>query len=391
MPEQHQERTRALARLAGGLAHDFNNILGIIKGYAHLMEKPTTSLEEKQNYISKIKAATERGNKLTQKMMTFSNHQIETNAVIDIVDLIKKNKYYLMSQLPKKTKLAVHSHVRSAPVKTYDDAILQIIQELLKNSAESMPEGGTIELTIDIQNNSSNNNSTIITLSDTGSGIDPEIRPHIFDPFFTTRYDENKSGLGLSIVYGLIQKLGGDIEINSTPNTGTECKIILPQAENIDLRLTKPPQTEQPTAPLQGYTALIVDDEKDLVKIVTSMLEEMNIHVISAYNGDEALWVQDEFGEKIDFLLTDIAMPHMNGIKLANLMQSLHKEISVIFMSGYPNQGEILGETIPENVTFMPKPIDYESLSIILQQKASKYDSNIDLSHIDQWKRKENG
>ncbi len=254
-----------------------------------------------------------------------------------------------------------------------------------------MPEGGTIELTIDIQNNSSNNNSTIITLSDTGSGIDPEIRPHIFDPFFTTRYDENKSGLGLSIVYGLIQKLGGDIEINSTPNTGTECKIILPQAENIDLRLTKPPQTEQPTAPLQGYTALIVDDEKDLVKIVTSMLEEMNIHVISAYNGDEALWVQDEFGEKIDFLLTDIAMPHMNGIKLANLMQSLHKEISVIFMSGYPNQGEILGETIPENVTFMPKPIDYESLSIILQQKASKYDSNIDLSHIDQWKRKENG
>lgn len=390
-----EEKMIALSRLAGGLAHDFNNILSIIEGYSNLLTKNSKDPALVQSYAHKMHKAVKRATDLTQKMTLFSHHQPDTNCVINLADMLPTHFKHMQDALPVSLTIDLnipkedHFYVRSC-----NDALNQIITELTQNALDAIEENtGTLTVslalvdTVDALPVSAREDRTALShaieagqsfihlsVQDNGSGIDPAARPYIFDPFFTTRDQGAQSGLGLSLVYGFVKQLGGHLYIQSDQNTGTCVDILLPQSE---AEATVQSINGSPDAPaqikLQGYTALLVDDEKDLVAILKQMLSTLGLHVLTASSMNEALIIQDDFEGKIDFLLTDISMPGGSGTLLSHTLTSLRPNIKTIYMSGYPERRA--SDTHPQSdlqsnshsqAPLLTKPIDFDNLALLL-------------------------
>lgn len=365
------QRLEALGQLAGGVAHDFNNILSIIDGYARMARKSVEKDSHAFSYMEHISKAVQRGASLTGQLLTFGRHKVSKDQVIDLGKLVADQEALLRPLLDASIALSIHTE-ENVCVQAPPDDLCQILINLCVNARDAMPRGGKLN----IEARLSTNDRALLQIIDTGEGMTPEVKARIFDPFFTTKDQGKGTGLGLSMVYGLVKEMGGSIDVNSRPGQGTMFSIYIP------LSVEKPDTHEMVETPdgriqLKGFTAMIAEDEPDLLNLVSEMMEEMGARVLKARNGNEALQMQESYDGEIDFLITDVVMPEMNGVRLAELFAESRPRSRVMFMSGYPAHGQMARVTLPENAILMPKPVEYEKLCAIIKSLVATHNDNL--------------
>lgn len=365
------QRLEALGQLAGGVAHDFNNILSIIDGYARIGRKASAESPETVNYFDRISQAVQRGSSLTNRLLTFGRHKVIKDGIVDLGQLVQDQESLLRPLIDASIFLSINTE-ENIFISSPPDSICQILLNLCINSRDAMPDGGTLS----IDCGKTRNARAFLKVTDTGTGIPPEIKAKIFDPFFTTKDQGKGTGLGLSMVYGLVKDMKGEIDVVSRTGEGTTFTITLPLSEK-PLPTYKVSEEENGKIHLDGLTAMIAEDEPALLDLVSGMLEEMGANVIRASNGNEALMLQEDYEGDIDFLLTDVVMPELNGVKLAELFGSVRPESKVMFMSGYPANGQMARVALPDSAFFLSKPIDFQKLGEVLKSMTQEQDKNL--------------
>ena len=367
---QQVQKLESLGTLAGGIAHDFNNILFIIQGYTDLSIR---DLEKKRNPLPKIKRikdSCQRAKNLIEQILSFARHTESSKAPIDIRPIVKESLQLLRSVLP--STITIHTDIPAdSDSFVYADPteIHQVIMNLGTNAGQSMTEsGGKIKVTI--RKSDINKNNPVpgllegsylhITFSDTGKGIPEENFAVIFEPFFTTKKVNEGTGLGLSVVHGIISGMDGRIFVDSKVNKGTTFNIYLPLTEK---SLVKPPE-KRPSIP-RGNKELIllVDDDKALLSMLAKMLKELNYNCTPCDNGTEALALFQQGPEKYDLLFTDQTMPGFTGEALCIAVKSIKPDFPAILCTGFSEQ--ITPEKIKEIGIdlFLSKPVLIENLA----------------------------
>lgn len=372
MAEAH--KLEALGQLAGGVAHDFNNILSIIDGYARIAAKETGMPPPVTDYLDKIRQSVRRGASLTKQLLAFGRKNTAPESNVDLGALVSDHEGLLGPLLDASIRLHINAdegvNIGAAP-----DLIGQILMNLILNSRDAMPGGGDIYVDvvalrqIQPKNAQTKGDYACLRVRDTGTGMDKVTQRRIFDPFFTTKEQGKGTGLGLSMVYGLVQQMKGVIDIESAPGKGTTMSLFFP----LDIANTSAPppeidfpdEDEEPLR-LDGYTALVAEDEPDLLRLVASMLSDMGMTVLTAANGNEALARQEGYEGHIDFLVTDVVMPEMSGVRLSELFTSLRPDSKTVYISGYPAAGNMARIELPQGALLLPKPVAYERLAQIL-------------------------
>lgn len=362
----HMQKLQALGELAGGVAHDFNNILSIIEGYARMLERQLGWEHPAYEKLEPILAATRRGASLTRRLLAFGRQQILPQGQCDLAQVVQENEVLLRPLLTY--RVGLHLLLPQEPVFIGCDAdtISQILINLAVNARDAIKEQGAVWIAV-----AAHDNDVKLVFSDNGSGMLPEIQARIFEPFYTTKPQGQGTGLGLSMIAGLMQQLNGQIEVNSRPNEGTQFVLTFPRVAA--QAVTEAPSLITP-ADLRNKTVLIVDDEEALLPVLEAQLKELGMKVLKAANADKALMLQEDYDGKIDLLLTDVVMPGLNGVRLAELATSLRPEMGVVYMTGYPNRGAAAqqGASLPPQALVLPKPLPLDELSPTLQKALAR-------------------
>lgn len=358
---QQAQKLEAIGQLAGGIAHDFNNVLSIIDGFARLSESGLKRGEIITEHLQKIRRAVARATGITRQLLLFGRHRVTENKTHDAAQIIAEAEMLLAPLLRAGIHFNINLPDRPLWVEGSHDAFIQILMNLVINACDAMAEDGSITISAAINNDPHGKNQIIITVTDTGSGMTPEICSRIFEPFFTTKAAGKGTGLGLTQVYGLISQMNGHITVDTVLGKGTTFVMQFPAAE-------APAQSEGVSSDAQkhnilsGKTILIAEDEPDLRDIMAGMVAEWGMEPICAADGIEALEMQDNFEGKIDVLLTDMVMPRLGGAHMARLFKEVRPETQVLYVSGYPEKGDIEGVDVPDGALFFAKPIERERL-----------------------------
>ncbi len=365
------QKMEAVGRLAGGIAHDFNNLLMAITGYDELLMcslEPTSTL---YNYAEEIHKAAERAADLTRQLLAFSRRQVLKPKVLDLKTLVDNLEKMLQRLIGEDIHLKTILDPELGKIKADPGQIEQVIMNLAINARDAMPNGGklTIEAKdIDLERMHPNRLNPIemgpyvmLSVSDTGVGIDRKMMPHIFEPFFTTKEQGKGTGLGLSTVYGIIKQSGGYIRVGSEPGSGTTFTIYLPRIEE-KVEAAKSRQHE--VSPQRGAeTILLVEDEDMVRNIISEALRANGYTVLETSRGVDALSICRDHEEPIHLLMTDVVMPEMNGLELARKVASLRPETKVIYMSGYAENNVVSNGVLGPGAAFISKPFTPSALS----------------------------
>jgi two-component system, cell cycle sensor histidine kinase and response regulator CckA len=365
---RQMQKIEAIGRLAGGVAHDFNNILMAISSYSELLARKLAD-DALRRYLDEIVKATDRGSSLTQSLLTFSRKQISSLQVLDLSTLIREQLKMLKRLIPENIELKFLPGADVACVKADSSQLEQVIMNLVINARDAMPDGG--RLVLETRNSHLNDRATasqkdsgdtqyvLITVSDNGCGMDAETRSHIFEPFFTTKEQGKGTGLGLATVFGIIKHSGGQILVDSEPGAGTTFKVFLPAVE------AKPqvPAKKDAHVPVTGSgTILLVEDEPGVRDSAAEFLADSGYTVLKASRGTEALAIAERYELSIDLLLTDLVMPQMSGVELAKRIAEMRPQAEIIFMSGYSNNLLSAQQMADPKYVLLRKPF---SLSIL--------------------------
>lgn len=344
---------------------------------SNLLENREPQVSE---HLSKIDAASKRGAALTAKMLTFSRHKVVSQSVINVCDVVREQSALLIPLLGVSVDLDIRLPDEDVNIRGSSGSLGQVLMNFAVNARDAMPDGGKLTIEVNIPNSVDvprnirkkveADEYVCVSVSDTGTGMDDETLERVFDPFFSTKDQGKGTGLGLSVVYGLTQEMGGMIDVSSVLGKGTKMSLYVPLSREAQTKQIKGDKTDISTICLEGYSVLVAEDEPDLLVLVTNMLEEMGLKVYGASDGDEALvLLDDHIDEGIDILLTDVVMPGMNGVKLAELVAAMSPETKIIFMSGYPANGDMAPVELPDGCPFVAKPVDYEALAVMLLDK----------------------
>jgi len=365
------QKMEAVGRLAGGIAHDFNNSLTMIKVAAQLAQmdmKGDSPLKEKFDIILE---ATDKSANLARQLLAFSRKQVMDMKVIDLNLLLKELDKMLHRIIGEDIELNYLLAEDLKKVKVDPGQIEQVILNLALNARDAMPNGGklvieTANVELDdsyvrIHKDVNPGHYVLLSVSDTGIGMTPEVKEHIFEPFFTTKAKGKGTGLGLSTVYGIVKQSGGHIWVYSEPGKGATFKIYLPAVDE-PVEEIKKRETEA-GMPMGKETILIVEDNEEVRKLAEQILTRLGYRVISAAEGNEALDVCDKYKEPIHLLLTDVVMPGMSGRNLAEAISILRPETKVLYMSGYPD--EVISDlgVLKPGINYLQKPFTVEILA----------------------------
>jgi len=373
---RQSQKMEAVGRLSGGIAHDFNNLLGVIIGYSESIEYRLTPNDPLRKSAEEIRKAGERAASLTHQLLAFSRQQVLQPQILDlnalVTDMGKMLKRLIGMHIELTSKLAAEL----GQVKAEQSQIEQVIVNLVVNARDAMPEGG--KLLIETSNLDVNENLAssfpflqpgpyvLLTVKDTGIGMDADTRRHIFEPFFTTKGPGKGTGLGLATVYGVVKQSGGGVIVDSEPGKGTTFKIFLPQTEESALALA-PDETAKKGSMGTG-TILLVEDEEALLTLTAERLTECGYTVLSARDGMHALELESSFKGPINLLLTDVMMPRMGGLSLARSMSKLRPGIRVAFMTGHAEREASFREMLRSGAESIQKPFSHEQLIRMVQQ-----------------------
>jgi PAS domain S-box-containing protein len=363
------QKMEAVGRLAGGVAHDFNNILGVIIGYSDLSLGLVAPDNPVNKHLAQIKKAANRAVSLTQQLLGFSRRQVAFPKVLDPNEVVRNVTSMLQRMVGEDVSISFRPTTPIGSIHADPGQIEQILMNLVVNARDAMPSGGQIiietgQAELDEHFASQNPGSragqyVVLTVSDTGCGMDENTKSQIFEPFFTTKGVGQGTGLGLSTVYGIVKQSEGNIWVYSEPGEGTKFEIYFPRVAETAEELV--PSHEEADLPGGSETILVVEDDEPLRELAVSMLQDAGYRVVEAKDAETALGIMHS-NPGIDLLLTDIIMPGKTGVEFAKQAKELYPSLRSLFMSGYPGDLVALRGALMPEAAFLQKPFSRSSL-----------------------------
>jgi len=365
------QKMEAVGRLAGGVAHDFNNLLTVITGYAELLLSDARLAAPQRTALQEIQRAAERGGALTHQLLAFSRGQPFTPRSVQLNTLIVNMEKMLSRLIGEDIELITVAAAEPATIRTDPGQLEQVVMNVAVNARDAMPGGGKLIIetanaqvdqtyagpNVDLKPGS----YVVLSVSDTGMGMDPETVTHLFEPFFTTKAPGKGTGLGLATAYGIVKQSGGAISVYSEPGRGTTIKIYLPSAA---AKTGAEPVESSPAEALRGSeTILVLEDEARVRKLVCEVLAARGYTVLEAVRGEEAIRMAREHKGRIHLLLADVVMPEMSGPQALEKIRQKHPRVKVLFMSGYTDEAMVHHGILDSGAPFLQKPFLPEALA----------------------------
>jgi len=368
---RHAQKMEAVGRLAGGVSHDFNNLLSVVLSYTSLILADLKSDDVLRADLEEIRKAGERAADLTRQLLAFSRQQVRLPKVVELNQIIAGMERMLGRLLGADVEVALLPSARGGKVKVDPGQVEQIIMNLAVNARDAMPRGGKI--TIQTNNTELDDHYAsehlgvtagpyvMLAVTDTGIGMDKETQAQVFEPFFTTKEKGKGTGLGLSTVFGIVKQSGGHIWLYSEPGKGSTFKVYFPRTDaTADTTPSQPPPSEGGRG---SETILLVEDDEQVRVVARGILRRVGYTVLEAPGAGEALLVIEQYAARINLLVTDVVLPRMNGPQLVERIRSSRPDIKVLFMSGYTDQAIIQHGILDSGVAFLQKPITPDSLA----------------------------
>ncbi|MBV9480643.1 MAG: PAS domain S-box protein [Acidobacteria bacterium] len=363
------QKMEAVGQLAGGIAHDFNNLLTVIKGNSQLLLEKLHAVDARRTGVEQIQKAADRAASLIYQLLAFSRKQVIEFRVLDLNSMIANALQLLRRLMGEHIELSIREGKDLGRVKADAGQMEQVVMNLALNARDAMPGGG--KLTIETQNIELDHHGSdavtvapgryvMLTVTDTGTGMDEETMAHIFEPFFTTKAVGKGTGLGLSTVYGIVKQSSGFITAHSELGVGSTFRVYLP-------RIDQPVDSVEMPGPASEHyagseTVLVVEDEDGVRSLITTLLSTNGYSVLEAANAEEALALCENREQKVELLITDLVLPRMNGRELAEQICSLHPGVRTLFMSGYTDDAAFRDGVLEKRAAFLQKPFNMETL-----------------------------
>jgi hypothetical protein len=354
------QKMESIGRFAGGVAHDFNNLLTVINGQSQMaLETLPPGEEVLRHRLEGIYKAGERAAQLTRQLLAFSRKQVLEPRVLDLNGVVAGMKSLLQRMVTEDVQIQLALNAEPLPVRADLHQFEQVIMNLAVNARQAMPRGGRLLIeTALVTRGRDPQKYAMLAVSDTGTGMDAATRERIFEPFFTTKGPEG-TGLGLSMVQGIVEQSGGEIEVSSQPELGTTFRIYLPALAGLESAASAPEPEQQARG---SERVLLVEDQEEVREFIGDALQEQGYSVMAASGGEEALTLCEREGGRIDLLLTDVVMPNMSGAQLAAKLTGKYPRVRVLYMSGFT--GKIIERHgLAPGTGFIQKPFSSEQLS----------------------------
>jgi PAS domain S-box-containing protein len=371
------QKMEAIGQLAGGVAHDFNNILTVIHGHAELLLTEGRPSERASHSARQISQAAERGAALTRQLLAFSRRQVMQPRLLDMNEIVGNMTKMLSRIVGEDIALQLHYCPQPAPVRADAGMIEQVLLNLVVNARDAMPQGGRVVIKVTVAEvdtahldqhpEGRQGRFVCLSVADTGCGIAPDNLPHIFEPFFTTKEVGKGTGLGLATVYGIANQHRGWVEVESEPGKGAAFGVFLPWSDAVQGGPSEDPSTR--LLPRGGSEMiLVVEDEAPLRDLVCRYLARCGYRILQAETGAKALELWAARSHEIDLVLTDLVMPdRMNGRQLAERLQADRPDVKILFTSGY--SAEVVGKdfVLRPGLNYLPKPFQPQKLAAIVR------------------------
>lgn len=378
----HTQKMESIGHLAGGVAHEFNNMLNVILGYSELSLEEVEPSEPLYNSLKEIHNAARRSANIARQLQAFACKQTTAPGVLDLNGTLESIMKMLRCLIREEIELAWFPGSDIWPVRMDPSQINQILTNLCLNARDAIREKGRIIIETKRYSFTKSyclnhpeympGDYVLLEISDDGCGMNKEIFSHLFEPFFTTKGEGEGSGLGLSTVYGMVKQNNGLIDVSSEPEKGTRIKIYLPRYESGIINAKTKAETEGKVPKGQGEVVLVVEDESAILKLAVEMLENLEYRVLPAISPSVAMLLASKHLGKIGLLITDVVMPEMSGRELADQLQASCPGLKTLFMSGYTSDVIAHRGVIDEVINFIPKPFSVSELAVkvheVLQQ-----------------------
>ncbi len=352
------QKMETVGRLAGGVAHDFNNLLTVINGYAEFALTEIPEGDPLREMVQEIYDAGQRAAALTGQLLAFSRRQVVQPVPLDLNVVAEQMKKMLERLIGEDVRLEFQLDPELWRVRADAGQIEQVIMNLAVNARDAMPEGGTLAVTT--HNVIDGGEQVLLSVADTGCGMDDATQQRLFEPFFTTKQPGHGTGLGLATVYGIVAQSGGRIDVSSTVGRGSTFELFFPRIADAP----GGPGLQRPEGIVQGTERiLIVEDEESLRRIAERILHAAGYTTVCAHDGPEALALLASSVEPVDLLLTDVVMPGMSGHELAARVKTSHPELKVLFTSGYLHDVFPDRARLSPDVQFLAKPYTPSTLT----------------------------
>jgi PAS domain S-box-containing protein len=368
---RNAQQLEAIGRLAGGVAHDFNNILSIIMGHGELLLAATGGDDRARNGLEQIRRAADRAASLTQQLLAFSRKQVLQPKVLDLNEAVADVQKMLSRVIGEDIELVASLHPSLVPVKADPGQVEQVLMNLAVNARDAMPHGG--KLTMETSNvevdaaeardlELASGRYVMLKVIDSGHGMDGGTLSHVFEPFFTTKPMGKGTGLGLATVYGIVKQSGGSIQVVSEVGRGTAFRIYLPVTDGVTGKRREPIAGERVAGGTE--TILLAEDEPDLRELARIFLEGYGYKVLEAASAEQAIEVAKVFPGAIDLLLTDVIMPGMSGRQLAENLLSKSPKTKIVYMTGYTDDMVVQHKVLEPGVKLLQKPFGRVELAL---------------------------
>jgi PAS domain S-box-containing protein len=363
----HAQKLEAVGQLAGGLAHEFNNLLAVIRGSAEMLAQDLRDQPVGREHLQRIDQCVDRASALTRQVLAFSRRQVVQAMVLDLDQVLRELKPILRQLMPPGIEVTVTPATGGWCIKADQGQVEQVIVNLVANARDAMPGGGRVEvrtrrhvLPCGPDDRGDPIDGVALDVLDQGTGLTPEVRARMFEPFFTTKPRGEGSGLGLAMVHGIVGRAGGRIEVTSEAGQGATFTVVWPRVDGVVP--ARVPAVES-DAPLGGGRAvLVVDDEPGIRHFVQRALEQRGFQVTTAADGAEALALAGQSARRIDVLLTDLLMPGMSGQQLAARFRELRPAVPIVGMTGYADDSQPAGAAHESMSALLAKPFRVDAL-----------------------------
>jgi PAS domain S-box-containing protein len=367
---RQSQKMQAVGELAGGVAHDFNNLLMVVKGHAQLLYDRLAEAPSLRHSVEQVEKAADRAASLTRQLLAFSRKQVLQPRVLDMNEVVSGMIKMFSRVIGENIEMAFVPGANLGRVKADPGQMEQVLLNLVVNARDAMPKGG--RLTIETSNAELDKSYmakhvvqpgsyVMLTVTDTGCGIDAETQTRIFEPFFTTKGPGKGTGLGLATVYGVVKQSGGYIWVYSEVGHGTTFKIYLPHVSEEIERVNT--DRDKKGAASGTETVLLVEDEQNVRELVGDYLRRAGYNVLEAEDGDHAMKVAATHRDTIHILVTDVVMPHMSGSELASKLAALRPAMKVLFISGYTDDTVFRHGVLEGGVAYLQKPFNLNSVA----------------------------
>jgi len=385
---RHAQRVEAIGRLAGGIAHSFNNLLAAIAFQCELLDERLDGGDERRVHLEAIRKAEERAAALASQLLAFGRKQTLQPRVIRLNELLREMKPMLKRLIGEDVRLETRLDPADGAIHVDLGQLEQVILNLVVNARDAMPSGGTLVLateSVELAGGGEPGEAGLppgpylqFSVADSGTGIPPEVREHLFEPFFTTKERGRGTGLGLATVHGIVHQSGGSIQVESAPGQGSRFNILLPRATEAPEALRPPPAQSRRRSRGGSEVVLLVEDEDNIREPAVEILEARGYQVLAARDANQALAVAREHPGPIHVLVTDVVMPGLSGSQLAGQLSPLRPEMRVLYISGYPEDSIAHHGVLNPEQHFLQKPFPpgrflekvREVLDIVPMQKA---------------------